>query len=114
MNRLLVNLIAFFGGFLAVCFVAKAMGAEPTTNMMDAQTSPPPIAVHAVTQCGEVVVMWVLKVDRDGQARFYRTDAMHHPDTGEEYNAFLQWAARAPKDQTDVLDLPCLNKGKAK
>lgn len=114
--RIAALVALFTATYFAGALCGKAFADEPSTNMLDAMRSAPPLAVHAVTQCGELVVMWVLKIDPDGQARFYRTDVSHHPETGEEYDAFLRWAARAPKDQTDTLDLPCLDnlKGKTK
>ena len=60
----------------------------------------PPQASFGVTQCGEVVAIWV--VTKDG--KLFRTDPEHHPDTPAEYNAFLQWLTTA---QSDIYVLPC-------
>ena len=95
MDRTLKNLIGFFAGILAICFVAKAMGAEPSPRDMG-----PPQASFGVMQCGEVVAIWV--ITKDG--KLFRTDAEHHPDTPAEYNAFLSWLATA---QEDLYTLPC-------
>lgn len=81
----------------------SAHAHEPGMN----ELSPPPLMAHGVTQCGEVIALWILKVDADGQVRAYRTDVFHHPDDPSEYNAFLRWVGRTPKDQTDMFELPC-------
>lgn len=77
---------------------------------MNAFTAQPPLAAHGVIKCGEVIVLWILKEDDDGQIRFYRTDSNSHPDTAVEYDAFLKWVGRTPKDQSDVYTLPCEDK----
>jgi hypothetical protein len=63
----------------------------------------PPLASFGVTQCGEVVAIWVVLQDKS----VVRTDAMHHPDTPEEYNAFLAWLKTA---QSDIYEIPCPTK----
>jgi hypothetical protein len=60
----------------------------------------PPLASFGVMQCGEVVAIWVILQDKT----VLRTDAMHHPDTPEEYNAFLKWLQTA---QSDIYEIPC-------
>lgn len=62
--------------------------------------SVPPLASFGVMQCGEVVAIWVVLQDKS----VVRTDAMHHPDTPEEYNAFLTWLTTA---QEDIYTIPC-------
>lgn len=90
--RLLRNLIAFFGGFLAICLVAKAMGAEP-------QQYDPPLASFIVMQCDEVVVAWWISGDNHA----HRMDPLHRPEQ-EEYAAVLKWLQSG---QTDVYTIPC-------
>lgn len=102
MNRFLTNAIAFFGGFLAICFVARAMGAEPKPQY------DPPLAAFIVLQCDEVVVAWWIS----GDNKAHRMDPTHHPEP-EEYAAVLEWLQSGPKD---IYTMPCLDqhKGTAK
>lgn len=65
----------------------------------------PPLASFGVMQCGEVVAIWVVLQDKS----VVRTDAAHHPDSVEEFNAFLQWIATA---QSDIYTMPCLDNDK--
>lgn len=90
MTRWLRNYVAFFAGFLAICVVARAMGDE--------LPAPPQITV-GVTQCGEVVALWV--VTKSG--KFMRVDADHHPDA-KNYNEFLTWLAGGAQD---LVAIPC-------
>lgn len=66
--RLVRNLIAFFAGFLAVCVVARAIGAE--------LEQPAPQISLGVIQCGDIVAVWVIthdgklmRMDADNGAR---------------------------------------------
>lgn len=96
---------------VAACFIVAALigvcqwaaAAEPDMNSL----SPPPEAAYGVSKCGEIVVLWIIKVDPDGHLRAYRTDVFHHPDDESEYTAFLQWVGRTPKDRLDMFELPC-------
>ena len=100
--RLLVLLAMLL---LVLCHIAGA--AEPShPPMTDAAVlgqSVPPLASFGVMQCGEVVAIWVILQDKS----VVRTDAMHHPDTPEEYNAFLRWLQTA---QSDIYTIPCDHK----
>lgn len=102
-TRILKNWVAFFGGFLAICLVAKAMGAEPQQQQWD-----PPLASFIVMQCDEVVVAWWISGDNTA----HRMDPMHRPEQ-EEYAAVLKWLQQG---QHDLYTIPCLDnlKGKAK
>jgi hypothetical protein len=104
-SRLKVFLALYVLVVSAVCCVATR-AAEPELSDL----SPPPEAAYVVSQCGEVVVLWLLHIEPDGHLRAYRTDNLHHPDSNEEYNAFLKWVARTPKDHMDVYELPCPTK----
>lgn len=95
---LIVVVVLYFLGFYA-----RVYGQEPDMS----QLSPPPLMAHGVSKCGEIVALWVLKIDPDGQVRAYRTDAEHHPDDAHEYNAFLLWVNRTPKGQLDMYEIPC-------
>jgi hypothetical protein len=81
--------------------VVAALLLAVALNVFAADEQPAEVrASFGVTQCGEVVAVWV--VLKDG--RVTRTDAEHHPDTVEEYNAFLQWISTAPQD---IYVMPC-------
>lgn len=103
-KRLMIGLGLFVAAVVGINLAVRA--EEPDMNSL----SPPPIMAHGVSQCGEIVALWVLKLDSDGQIRTYRTDVFHHPDSPEEYNAFLQWVKRTPKEQLDMFELPCTDK----
>lgn len=88
--RLVRNLIAFFGGVLAICMVARAMGAELE----------PPQVSFGVVQCGDVVAIWVITHD----GKLMRMDATNAPKDPEAYNAFLKWLGTS---QQDLYEIPC-------
>lgn len=101
--------LGFVAAFLVIVGAQKTHAAEPTFHTL----KQPPLMAHGVMQCDEVIALWVLALGDDGLVHAYRTDAMNHPDTPEEYNAFLAWVDTTPKNQNDILVLPCL-KEKAK
>lgn len=99
--RTLKNLVAFFGGFLAICFVARAMGAEPAaaaTPNAPHQLEPPQ-GSFGVKFCNQLVV-WVILQD----GKVIRMDKEHHPKTPEEMQLFLKWLESGP---SDVQTIPC-------
>lgn len=67
-------------------------------------SDPPPDVTLEVTQCGDLVVMWIFY-----EGRIIRADPNHHPDTRDEYNTFLKWAQQDPK-RVDAVVLPCPDK----
>lgn len=71
-----------------------------------AVTDPAPDATLEVTQCGELVVMWIFY-----EGHIIRADPNHHPDSREEYNAFLTWAQK-DKARVDAVILPCPDRAK--
>jgi hypothetical protein len=103
----IVLLLALLGLALSL---GRVWGAEPGPvvkeihpPMTDAAAlgqRVPPLASFGVMQCGEVVAIWVILQDKS----VLRTDAMHHPDTPEEYRAFLHWLTTA---QSDIYEIPC-------
>lgn len=84
-------------------YALRAHAKEPTID----NTRPPPVMAHGLTQCGEVVALWVFIRDDKGLVSVYRTDAMNHPETVGEYNAFLDWIQTTPKGNLDIIELPC-------
>lgn len=97
-TALLMTLICYGVGYMR-----RAHAAEPTIE----NTRPPPVMAHGLTQCGEVVALWVFIRDDKGLVSVYRTDAMNHPETVGEYNAFLDWIQTTPKGNLDIIELPC-------
>ena len=90
----------------AIFAIALALGSAAIAVAQQAPR-PPPVMAHGVTQCGEVVALWILLVEADGLVHAYRTDAFHHPDTAAEYDAFLAWVRTTPKERLDLFELPC-------
>ncbi len=86
-------------------FRLSALVLAGTITVASAQEKAPPQMSVGVVQCGEVVALWVVLQD----GKVYRTDAEHHPDTAQEYNAFLKWAAQG---QQDLYTLPCPDQAK--
>lgn len=90
------GLLGLIFGILLGAVIAAGMCKAAETD----PRSVPPRASFGVMRCGEVVAIWV--VTQDGKV--LRTDAEHHPDTPEEYNAFLKWLETA---QEDIYVIPC-------
>lgn len=90
--RLVRNLIGFFIGFLAICVVARAMGAE--------LEQPAPQVSFGVIQCGDIVAVWVITHD----GKLMRMDATNAPKNAEAYNAFIEWIN---KSKQDLYEIPC-------
>src|SRR5882672_7125765 len=89
---------------------AVAAGVRQVKEPTPQDTRPPPQMTLGVIQCGEVIAMWVILED----GSVFRTDALHHPDTPQEYNAFLAWAAHptANHGEPDIYEIPCPNEKK--
>jgi hypothetical protein len=79
--------------------LALLVGFIPTANAQEKSVSdPPPDATLLVSECGEVVVMWIFY-----EGRLLRTDGEHHPDTFQEYAAFVKWATSGKTDEYKLL-----------
>lgn len=84
---------------LGVTAVIAAAGiARSDESHMKSVTDPPPDATLMVTQCDEVVVLWIFY-----EGKLIRSDAEHHPEA-QEYEAFLKWAKRG---KVDAVVIPC-------
>lgn len=90
--RALRNSVAFFAGVLAVCMVARAMGAEVE--------APAPKVSFGVIQCGDIVAVWVITHD----GKLMRMDATNAPKNVDAYNAFIEWIN---KSKQDLYEIPC-------
>lgn len=92
-------------GVLAIATLCNVTFAdEPIHLNLDSVSkatdkTPPKLSV-GVIQCGEAIAIWVIMQDN----RVVRTDAMHHPETVEQYNAFLKWLDSGPQD---IFTIPC-------
>lgn len=78
--------------FFFLLVTAQVFAAPPTPV--------PPQASFTVTQCGKIVVIWVLLPN----GKVARMDKNRHPRTEEQLIDFMTWLETGPRD---IYDAPC-------